>query len=158
MYKPVNCRVNAADAQVDLVATGRRLRYYRLRSNLTQDALSEIISNGCEHSASKNAISAWENGRKLLSLKHAVFLSRLYSCPIDELVLCVGRSSQIDERDPARPLWILIDGHMQKAYVRLFLCVNRWCVGNSVIFPYDGINKRRSATTLPRTIVERRTK
>lgn len=113
MYKPVNCRVNAADAEVDLVATGRRLRYYRLRSNLTQDALSEVISSNCRHSASKNAISAWENGRKLLSMSHAVFLGCLYGCPIDELVVSIGRSREIDGQDPARPFQIQKDGHMQ---------------------------------------------
>lgn len=123
MYKPVTCFVSAEDAEVDLVATGRRLRYYRLRSNLTQDALSEIICNGCVHSASKNAISAWENGKKLLSMTHAVFLSCLYRCPIDELVISVGRSREIDEQDPARPLQIPKDGYMQFLHISVFfLC------------------------------------
>ena len=123
MYKPVTCVIRAEDAKVDLAATGRRLRCYRLHNNLTQDALSDVISNKCKHSASKNAISAWENGKKLLSLSHAVFLSRLYNCPIDELVISVGQSREIDEQNPARPLQIRKDGYMQILHISVFfLC------------------------------------
>lgn len=87
------------EAGVDLIATGRQLRKFRLRNHLSQEHLSEIICNGCDFSASKNAISSWETGKKLLSLPHVVFLSELWGCRIDELVISYRRSREAAGRD-----------------------------------------------------------
>lgn len=107
------------EAGVDLVATGRQLRKFRLRNNLSQACLSEIICNGCDYSASENAISAWENGKKLLSLPHVVFLSELWGCQIDELIISYRRSREAADRDQPVPLKLSI---YRKTNICVYIC------------------------------------
>ena len=96
------------EAGVDLIATGKQLREFRLRNHFTQEHLSEVICRGCDFSASKNAISTWETGKKLLSLHHVVFLSELYGCRIDQLVISYRRSRESADEDQLVPLLIEI--------------------------------------------------
>ena len=76
---------NAWRMGIDLVATGSQLKKYRIRHNLTQEELSGLFEDGGD-SASRVSISLWENGKKLPSLSHLVFLRNLYSCTLDELI------------------------------------------------------------------------
>lgn len=119
MSNSANYRFVAWEAGVDLAATGRQLREFRLRYNLTQERLSEVICNGCDYSASKNAISMWENGKKLLSLHHVVFLSELWHCRIDELVISYRRSREAADRDQPVPLKLHI---FYKVSICVFVC------------------------------------
>lgn len=119
MSNSANYRFIPWEAGVDLVATGRQLRKFRLRNNLTQEHLSEIICNGCDYSASKNAISMWENGKKLLSLHHVVFLSELWGCRIDELVISYRRSREAADRDQPVPLKLHI---INEVSICVFVC------------------------------------
>lgn len=95
------------EAGVDLIATGRQLRKFRLLNHFTQERLSDVICKGCDYSASKNAISAWETGKKLPSMYHVVFLSELYRCRIDELVISYRRSREGADRDQLVPFMAL---------------------------------------------------
>lgn len=104
MSNSVTCRFQSWEAGVDLIATGRQLRKFRLLSHFTQECLSDVICTGCDYSASKNAISAWETGKKLPSLHHVVFLSELYRCRIDELVISYRRSRESADRDQLVPI------------------------------------------------------
>ena len=83
---------------VDPVATGNMLRSRRVASHLTQEDLSELFERGGD-SASRVTISNWETGRKLPTLMHVVFLSELYSCSLDELVVSYRRSQDAEESD-----------------------------------------------------------
>ena len=91
---------------IDPISTGLRLRSMRRVHNLTQERLSELFEKGGD-SASKNAISTWETGKKLPSLSHLVFLSELYSCKLDELVVTYRRSREDDDRDQPVPFLIM---------------------------------------------------
>lgn len=91
------------EAGVDLIATGRQLNKFRRLNHLSQEGLSEIICAGCDYSASKNAISTWETGKKLPSLSHVVFLAELWRCSIDELVISYRRSREAADRDQPVP-------------------------------------------------------
>ena len=48
----------------------------------------------------------WENGKKLPSLSHVVFLAELYSCSLDELVISYRRSREADDGDQSVPFFI----------------------------------------------------
>ena len=104
MSNSVTRRFQPWEAGTDLIATGKQLRKFRLRNHFTQESLSDVICKGCDYSASKNAISTWETGKKLLSMAHAVFLSELYGCRIDDLVISYRRSREGAERDQIVPL------------------------------------------------------
>ena len=77
----------------DPVATGQQLRVMRRAHHLTQEQLSELFEEGGS-SVSRNAISAWESGKRTPSLEHIVFLAELYVCPLDELVISFRRARQ----------------------------------------------------------------
>ena len=91
---------------IDPISTGRRLRSMRRVNDLTQEKLSELFEQGGDP-ASKNAISTWETGKKLPSLSHLVFLSELYRCKLDELVVTYRRSREDDDRDEPVPFLIM---------------------------------------------------
>ena len=97
------------EAGVDLIATGRQLRKYRLDNRFTQESLSAVINRGCDYSASPNAISGWETGKKLPSLYHVVFLSELYGCRIDQLVISYRRSRESADLDQLVPFLFQIN-------------------------------------------------
>lgn len=106
--------INYADAWlmgIDPDATGKQLRSKRCSFNLTQEGLSELFEKGGD-SASKNAISTWETGKKLPSLAHIVFLAELYRCSLDELVISYRRSREVSDRDQPVPLYQIIEVRM----------------------------------------------
>lgn len=108
---------------IDPVATGKQLLSMRRVHHLTQDALSELFEEGGD-SASKNAISTWETGKKLPSLTHVVFLAELYDCTLDELVITYRRSLEDDDRDQPVPYhfkYCLLRRIYVMTYVRLFV-------------------------------------
>lgn len=89
---------------IDPVATGRRLQELRRKNHLTQEDLSELFE-WCDISASRVSISVWENGKKTPSLLHFVFLSELYGCSLDELVISYRRSRESADRDQPVPYY-----------------------------------------------------
>lgn len=93
---------NAWRMGIDLVATGSQLKKYRIRHNLTQEELSGLFEDGGD-SASRVSISLWENGKKLPSLSHLVFLRNLYSCTLDELI-CGFPNSDEESGDGDQPV------------------------------------------------------
>lgn len=106
---------------IDPVATGRQLRSKRCAHHLTQEKLSELFEDGGD-SATKNAISSWETGKKLPSLPHVVFLAELYNCSLDELVLSYRRSCNEDDRDQPVPLkieYLLFEGECMYSCIYL---------------------------------------
>ncbi len=76
---------------IDPIATGSQLKKLRRDHNITQEGLSELFEQGGD-SASRVIISMWENGKKLPTLSHIVFLAELYGCALDELVISYRRS------------------------------------------------------------------
>ncbi len=89
--------------QIHPVATGRQLRKMRILHSLTQEELSAQFDM-TDSTASRNIISLWETGKKLPSMQHVVFLSELYCCRIDELVISVRRALEAEEdRDQPVP-------------------------------------------------------
>ena len=91
-------RAHARWMGIDLIATGNQLCAQRRKHHLSQEFLSELF-DAVGDSASRIAISNWENGKKLPSLKHVVFLSVLYGCSLDELVVSTRRSREAEDRD-----------------------------------------------------------
>lgn len=89
---------------IDLIATGKQLKAKRRSHSLTQEELSECFEQGGD-SASRAVISMWENGKKLPSLSHVVFLAELYSCSLDELVISCRRSREADDGDQPVPFY-----------------------------------------------------
>ena len=92
---------------IDPSATGRQLKKLRRAHHLTQDYLSELFEQGGD-SASRVIISMWENGKKLPTLSHIVFLAELYDCALDELVVSYRRSREDDDSDQLVPLFVII--------------------------------------------------
>lgn len=86
----------------DPVATGQQLRRMRRANDLTQEALSEVFELAGD-SASRVTISNWENGRKVPTIFHLVFLAELYGCSLDELVLSYRRSRDAGDGDQPSP-------------------------------------------------------
>ena len=106
-----NVSINYAKAWlmgIDPTATGRQLKKLRQAHHLTQEYLSELFEQGGD-SASRVIISMWENGKKLPTLSHIVFLAELYDCALDELVISYRRSREDDDRDQPVPLLIFND-------------------------------------------------
>lgn len=97
--------------RIDPVKTGEQLRKLRQKNNLTQEELSALF-DWCRHPASRVSISMWENGKKLPSLLHIVFLSALYHCSLDELVYSQRRSRsherESDGLDRPSLLWAFL--------------------------------------------------
>ena len=91
---------------VDPIATGKQLKRFRRQNHLSQENLSEIFEQAGD-SASRNTISMWENGRKLPTLEHIVFLAELYHCTQDELVISYRRSQEAADRDQPVPLHLI---------------------------------------------------
>ena len=86
----MNCNIlnESWDMEIDSFATGARLRDMRIqKGQISQQMLSDIICLHCVETASRNSISDWETGKKLPSLQHLKFLSLLYGCSMDELVV-----------------------------------------------------------------------
>ena len=98
---------NAQLWKIDPMATGEQLYRYRRKNNLAQEGLSELI-DACGKSASRVVISKWENGSKTPSLLHLMFLSELYNCSLDELVVSYrcSKERELDDRDQPVPLKI----------------------------------------------------
>lgn len=107
---------------IDPVTTGKQLRSMRRAHHLTQEYLSELFEAGGD-SASRNAISTWETGKKLPSLTHIVFLAELYGCKLDELVITYRRSRENDDRD--QPVIYYLNMFYQgerMIFIRSFFC------------------------------------
>lgn len=88
---------------IDPIATGKQLKKLRREHDITQEFLSELFER-CGDSASRVIISMWETGKKLPSLSHMVFLSELYGCSMDELVISFRRSKEAGDDDQLVPL------------------------------------------------------
>ncbi len=91
--------INYAEAWlmgIDPISTGSQLKKLRQAHHLTQEYLSELFEQGGD-SASRVIISMWENGKKLPTLSHMVFLSELYGCSLDELVISYRRSKERED-------------------------------------------------------------
>lgn len=101
-------RANAWRMGIDLVATGAQLKKYRILNDLTQEELSGLFEEGYD-SVSRVSISLWENGKKLPSLPHLMFLRNLYSCKLDELV-CGFQTSEKEAEDGDQPVVFLFAG------------------------------------------------
>lgn len=101
-------RANAWRMGIDLVATGAQLKKYRILNDLTQEELSGLFEEGYD-SVSRVSISLWENGKKLPSLPHLMFLRNLYSCKLDELV-CGFQTSDKEAGDGDQPVVFLFAG------------------------------------------------
>ena len=95
-------RANAWRMGIDLVATGAQLKKYRILNDLTQEELSGLFEEGYD-SVSRVSISLWENGKKLPSLPHLMFLRNLYSSKLDELV-CGFQTSDKEAGDGDQPV------------------------------------------------------
>lgn len=106
---------------IDPVATGKQLRSKRREFNLSQENLSEVFFEAGD-SASRNAISTWETGKKLPTLAHMVFLAELFDCTLDELVLSYRRSRDDEARDLPVPLK-LNNNCMRRMYVKAYVCL-----------------------------------
>ena len=109
---------------IDPVATGHQLRKHRQAHDLTQEKLSSIFEEGGD-SASRVIISMWENGKKLPTLSHVVFLAELYGCAIDELVISYRRSYENDGCDQPVPFKSIINdssgGYLQMRIPACFI-------------------------------------
>lgn len=101
-----NVTINYAESwlkEIDPIATGRQLKKLRRKHNITQEQLSELFSD-CVSSASRVVISMWENGRRVPSITHVVFLAELYNCSLDELIISYRRSKESGDEDQLVPL------------------------------------------------------
>lgn len=87
---------------IDPEATGKQLKSMRRMRGYTQEYLSELFEFNGE-SASKGIISQWENGKKMPTLAHVVFLSELYNCSLDELIVSYRRSKERGDEDQLVP-------------------------------------------------------
>lgn len=101
---------HASDWGIDPVATGRQLKKHRCQNNFTQEDLSELFNDCHDGTASRVIISMWENGNKLPTLSHIMFLAELYGCTLDELVVSYRRSHEreLEDRDQPVPLESII--------------------------------------------------
>ena len=101
---------HATDWGVDPVATGRQLKKLRRQNNLTQKDLSELCDYCFDSTATREYICEAENGRAVLSIHLLMFLSELYGCSLDELVVSYRRSHEreLEDRDQPVPLIIII--------------------------------------------------
>lgn len=106
--------------EVDLKATGERLRSKRheyhltregLSHRLTQDGLSTLFTDAYDP-ASRETISAWENGWKLPSITHLGFLKKLYNCTLDELVVFSFRLDGDEDDQPVLLIEYLIEANI----------------------------------------------
>ena len=84
---------------VDPVATGKSLRRMRKEAGITQEKLADIITDYCDFPATSATVSYWETGRRAMSLAHAVFISNLFGCKLDELVVSIMRSYGKEQED-----------------------------------------------------------
>lgn len=109
---------HAADWGIDPVATGRQLKKLRRQHNLTQEDLSGLFKDCRDGTASRVIISMWENGNKMPTLSHIVFLAKLYNCTIDELVVTYQRSTERDDRDQPVPLI----AHISRRTYGVYIC------------------------------------
>ena len=92
--------------ELDLRATGARLREKRRALSLTLEDLSEIFERAyCPISV--NSIGKWERGVCFPRLDHLYFLACLYGCTLDELVVGMGRARDGSSRDQPVPFAFL---------------------------------------------------
>ena len=84
---------------VDPIATGKSLRRMRKEAGITQEKLADIISDYCDYPATSATVSYWETGRRAMSLSHAMFISNLFGCKLDELVVSILRSQEKEQED-----------------------------------------------------------
>lgn len=100
---------------IDPIATGQQLKKQRRAHHLTQEQLSELFEQAGD-SLSRVSISIHENGKKMPSLDHVVFLAELYGCSLDELVISYRRSREPDSRDQPVPLIFTMSVRRASAY------------------------------------------
>ncbi|MCL2547514.1 MAG: helix-turn-helix domain-containing protein [Oscillospiraceae bacterium] len=60
---------------------GHRIRICRVRSNLSQEALAEILG------VTRQAVSKWERGQSLPEIVNIIMLSRLFNVTTDALLI-----------------------------------------------------------------------
>lgn len=149
MKKPTINYATAWLMGIDLIATGKQLREKRQSHSLTQEELSECFERGGD-SASRAIISMWENGKKLPSLSHMVFLAELYGCSLDELVISYRRSQEADDGDQPVPFLfpyhIVYQGRTHGYAFVLLLCIpwfifNPWSILKCLHRRYHKITK-----------------
>lgn len=81
-------RMNIAEAWkwgVDPDRTGERLRHLRLRENLTQMDLEDILEK--IEPVTRVSISNWERGKSIPSVQHLLVLSKVYDVSVDALLV-----------------------------------------------------------------------
>ncbi len=139
-----NVTINYAKARlmgIDPIATGRQLKKLRREHHLTQEYLSELFEQGF-YSVSRVSISAWENSKKLPKLDHLVFLSELYGCSLDELVISYRRSRESADRDQPVPYYLYYLP-LRRMYATLHMFAFFFCIlliyGNAPKNPYNRI-------------------
>ena len=78
---------------LDALATGQQIRYYRRLRNLTQEELSGIFTD-FDYRISRNTISNWETGKKSLSLESAMLLAGILGCDVGELLISYRQAAK----------------------------------------------------------------
>jgi transcriptional regulator with XRE-family HTH domain len=89
---------------IDLVSIGKKIAALRTGASLSQDRLAEILM------VSRQAVSAWENGKSAPSIDNVIELSKVFSVPF-ESILCLDETPEIDPLDP-------YEGHEREYIVR----------------------------------------
>lgn len=133
---------HASDWGIDPVATGRQLKKHRRQNNFTQEDLSGLFNDCHDGTASRVIISMWENGNKLPTLSHIMFLAELYGCTLDELVVSYRRSHERELEDRDQPVPLINELYISRrmyafAYVRLFLFCKLTVSGNLLTNQYN---------------------
>lgn len=91
-----------------------KLQKLRKEKGMSQEALADELG------VSRQAVSKWENGKKLPTLSHLVFLAELYECSLDELVMSFRRSREHQGHD--QPDRINIRRMYKKVCSSFFFC------------------------------------
>jgi transcriptional regulator with XRE-family HTH domain len=91
------------------VALPEKLKYYRKKQNLSQEAVAEGLK------LSRQAISKWENGHTTPDLENLVRLSAMYEVSIDDLLQEEQEQNLSQENDD------VLDGSVEKEEQRMIL-------------------------------------
>jgi transcriptional regulator with XRE-family HTH domain len=78
---------------IDLVAVGKKISTLRNEQGYSQDVLAERLY------VSRQAVSAWENGKSAPTIDNVIELSKLFKVPFEE-ILCLDEKASFDSEDP----------------------------------------------------------
>lgn len=75
---------------LDSFRTGERIREYRLRRNLTQGELLDLLYNIAP--VSRTSYCAWEKGDKTPTVSHFLALAYVFGCTLNDLIVTGGKA------------------------------------------------------------------